>query len=98
MVKNDHSWFQEDTSWWKTTTHGAEAIAFERSAFQTSLIQPEIHGFGDRRRGLNFGPAVDEPKRLIFDPVGGIQSAVKCAVRRTGVNGKTGQGSKGPTQ
>jgi len=38
MVKNDTLWFQEDTSWRKTTRHGAgkitlaEAIAFVNSS------------------------------------------------------------------
>jgi hypothetical protein len=37
MAENDDSWFQEDSSWRKTTTHGGSS----RTGHRACLIRPE---------------------------------------------------------
>ena len=53
MVKNDHSWFQEDTSWPKTTRHG-KGVKHQMSELRKQGIRQASDNFYKIRGGENF--------------------------------------------
>ena len=67
-------------------------------AVQVAVSRFAEHGRGDfnrrSRRGLNFGPAVEKPNRLLFDQVGGIENTARSSARLASMNGKNKQGSQ----